>query len=168
MCILSQKIGDMISTKMKTARVQGSASVDAAMEIMDMYETDVIAVECEKEFAGVFSRADFSRNVTRHNLNPMETTLYEVMSINMPSIGPEDSVKDAYETMLAYQREFMPILDGTMLIAIVSIRDLGQAVMQSYDDAKMENDMIMHYIQCGESYGTASYNFNLEQAIKNK
>lgn len=168
MCIISQKVGN-IAEKTNTPRLQGSASVNTAMEVMDMYETDIVVVECEDDFAGVFSRGDFTRSVIRQNLNPKDTTLYEVMTVNPPSVDPDASVKDTYEAMLAYQWEYMPVLKGRRLCGIVSMKDIGKNVIQSFEEAKTENKMIMSYIQGGESYGIADYEHEpLETAVKAK
>lgn len=156
MCIMVQKIGDL-AKKSKVPRLQGSVSVWSAMEIMDMYETDITAVECERDFAGVFRRGDFDRSVLRQNLNPKETTLYEVMTLNPPSVEVEQSVKEAYEIMLAYQWDHIPVLDARTLCGVVSMRDLGKDVMKSFEETKTENEFITKYIQGGESYAIADY-----------
>lgn len=156
MCVMFQKIGD-IAAQTTVPRLQGSVNIDTAMEVMDIYEIDIVAVECEDHFVGVFTRGDFTRNVIRQNLNPKDTTLYEVMTINPPSVESEASVKETYEAMLTYQWDYMPVLDGRKLCGIVSMKDLGKDVMQSFEEAKAENKMIMNYIQGGESYGMADY-----------
>lgn len=156
MCIMSQKIST-VAQYSSTPRLQGSVSVSTAMEVMDMYEVDIIAIECEEDFAGVFSRGDFNRNVIRQNLKPDETTLYEVMRLNTPTVDAGQSVKEAYETMLAFQWDHMPVLDGGKLCGIVSMCDLGKDVIKSFEDARAENQLIMNYIQNGESYAMAKY-----------
>ncbi len=156
MCIMSQKISSLAKYT-STPRLQGSVSVTTAMDVMDMYEINIIAIECEEDFAGVFSRGDFNRNVIRQNLNPDETTLYEVMRLDTPSVDAEQTVKEAYETMLAFQWDHMPVLEGKKLCGIVSLRDLGKDVIKSFEDAKAENQIIMNYIHSGESYAMAKY-----------
>ena len=157
MCITSKKIRT-IAEKTKTPRLQGSVSVATAMEVMDIYEVDVIAVECEDDFAGVFGRSDFNCCVIRHHLNPKDTTLYEVMKLNAPTVEAEQSIKETYEAMVAYQSEYMPVLEGRKLCGIVFMRDLGKDVIQSFEEARTENEMIKVYIQSGESYAIAKYN----------
>ena len=165
MCLMFQNVKE-IAKRANIPRLQGSVSVLSAMEIMDMYEVDILAVECEEDFAGIFTRNDFMRNVIRHNLSPRETTLYEVMTLNPPSVEVGASVKEAYETMLAYQWEYMPVVEGRKLCGIVSMRDLGNDVMKSLEEARNENQMIMNYIQSGESYAMASYISYQEETVK--
>lgn len=156
MCILSQKIGDFVKNT-KTPRLQGSARVSDALEIMDNYQTTIIGVECETDFVGVFTKNDFRKHVIRRNLNPKEVTLYEVMVCNPPTIKADITVKEAYDTMIAYQWDFMPVVQEQSLQAIISLRDLSTHIMQSYEKSDAEYRMLMNYFRSGESYALASY-----------
>ena len=100
MCITSQKIGS-IARKTHTLRLQGSINVLTALEIMDMYDAEIAGIECESSFVGIFHRRDFAKNIARDRLDPENTTLYEVMTLDMPSIAYDATIKDAYEKMLA-------------------------------------------------------------------
>jgi signal-transduction protein with cAMP-binding, CBS, and nucleotidyltransferase domain len=160
-----QKIGDF-SYKSGVLRLQGSVSVFSAIEIMDMYDTDIIAVECENDYAGIFTRQDFTRNVVRQNLNPKYTTLYEVMALETPIVEADATLKDAYDMMLKRKCEYLPVLDGKRLCGVVSMQDLSIDVMKSFEEAQNENEMMVRYIHGGESYGLASYGEQLEIRTK--
>lgn len=157
MCIMFEKIG-VIAEKIKQPRLQGSVTVHMAMEVMDIYEIDIIGVECEDEFAGIFSRKDFERKVVRQNLDSEETTLYEVISLNPPTVMPYMTLKEAYEAMLSYRWDYIPVVLGKKLYGIVSIADLGKNVLESFEETKNEYNLMMNYIQNGgESYAKANY-----------
>jgi predicted transcriptional regulator len=79
------------------------------------------------------------------------------MPLNTPSVNSFQSIKETYETMLAYQWEYMPVVDGSLLYGIVSLKDLGKDVMKSFEDAKSENEIMIRYIHGGESYAIADY-----------
>lgn len=156
MFMIKKPISTLTDT-MKKRSLQGSISAFFALEVLDIYEVDIIGVECEDEFVGVFTRSDFERNVIRRNLNPRHTTLYEVITLNPPRVPSDTSVKDTYEAMLAYQWDYMPVVDGNHLCGIVSMNDLGHSVVHSLEEMKTENDTIMDYLHGGESYAMASY-----------
>ena len=156
MCIMTEKIG-AVASKTKQPSLQGSVSAYLAIEVMDIYEIDIIAVECEDNFVGTFSRKDLQKNVIKRNLEPNEVTLYECMTLNPPIAQADMSVKQAYEMMLAYQWNFIPVTRGKKLVGIVSMNDLGKDVMKSYEEAKSENETIMSYLKTGESYVIANY-----------
>lgn len=156
MCIMFQEIGS-IAEKIKQPTLQGSASAYMGVEVMNIYNIDIIGIECEDDFVGVFAKEDFDKHVIRRNLNPRETTLYEVMTINPPTVDSDISVKEAYETMLNYKWEHIPVLEHKRLCGIVSMRDLGKDVMSSFEKTQSQHEMVMNYIQGGESYAMAKY-----------
>ncbi len=160
-----QKISDIIK-KTPVPGLQGSETVKTALQILEAYETQVIAVECDENFVGTFSRDDFSRNVIRNNLDPDHTTLYEAMTLNPPSLSKEACVKDAYEIMVLYRQEYIPVLDGNKLYGIACMRDLGIDMMKLLSDAELENEILRNYIHTGESY--AMPNNSLERLHKTK
>jgi len=153
---MSETIGS-IAQKNSQPRLQGSVSAYLAIEVMDIYEIDIIAVECEDNFVGTFSRKDLQTNVIKRNLDPKETTLYEVMTLEPPKARAEMSVKQAYEIMLAYQWNCIPVVEGKQLVGIVSMNDLGKDIMKSFEEARTENEIMMSYLKSGESYIVANY-----------
>ncbi len=157
MCRMSRKIGE-IAANTNIPRLQGSVDVMTAIDVMDLYKTDIVAVECEDSFAGIFTRGDLNRTVIRQNLDPRQTILYEAMTLNPPHVTADMTVKETYDSMIAYQWEYMPVLIGTRLCGIVSMRELGKHVLRSYEEAQEENKMILNYIQSGESYAISNYN----------
>lgn len=156
MSILSQRIGNL-AEKIKTPRLQGSVSVLNAIKLLDAHKTDILGVECEEEFAGIFTRGNYNRMIARQNLEPEETTLYEVMSLNPPYVCHDLSIKETYNAMLAYQWEYMPVLREAKLLGIVSLRDLSQNVLQSFEVAQQENEMMLQYIRHGEAYSVFNH-----------
>lgn len=158
MCITKQKIGDL-AKQAHTPRLQGSKTVAIAIEIMAMHNSALVAIECKDDFVGIFTRDCLTKNVLRQNLVPTETLLYEVMIDDSPAIESDCTVKDAYETMLSCQLEFLPVLEERKLVGIVSIKELAKEVIHSFEEIKIENQMILNYIQGGESYAIANYVF---------
>lgn len=156
MSILSQRIGNL-AEKVKTPRLQGSVSVLNAVKLLDAHKSDILGVECEEEFAGIFTRGGYNRMVARQNLEPEETTLYEVMTLNPPYVCHDLSIKETYNAMLAYQWEHMPVLRDARLLGIVSLHDLSQNVLQSFETAEQENEMMLKYIRHGEAYSVSNH-----------
>lgn len=156
MCKMTDRIGSLAQNT-PTPRIQGSASVMQAMEEMDLCEANIIAIECEGDFVGIFRRDDLHGRVIRQNLNPMTTTLYEVMTIDPPAIDGYRSVKEVYEHMIRNKLEYIAVVTSRALHGIVSLRGLSTDVIKAYEDVEAENRMILNYMQCGESYGMSRY-----------
>lgn len=158
MCIISEQIGT-IARKTRTLRLQGSINVLTALEIMDIYDAEIAGIECESSFVGTFCRRDFTKDIARDRLDPENTTLYEVMALDAPSIGYDATIKDTYEKMLAEHSDYMIVLedDGRSLCGVVFLSDLGNDVIQSFEKIRAENETIIDYIRGGESYAIATY-----------
>tara|TARA_Y100001001_G_scaffold121208_1_gene119289 strand:- start:370 stop:840 length:471 start_codon:yes stop_codon:yes gene_type:complete len=155
MCILNKTIAT-VTDPTKSPHAQGSTNVYDALGLMESKGRDIIGVECGEHFAGIFTRGDFTKYVLRQNLNPKDVLLYDVMQIDPPFVQSGTSIKDAYEAMLAYQWSFMPVLHGSKLYGIVSLHDLGQDIMSSYNQMQNENYLMLNYIQGGQNYSTAN------------
>ena len=121
------KIGKLLENSY-TPRLQGSTTVDDALEVMDEYEVNVIGVECENDFIGLFSREDFEKQVLRRNMHPGEVTLYEVITFNPPYVTPDLSLRETHNAMLAYQWKYMPVLSGKTLLGIAVMSQLRKYI----------------------------------------
>ncbi len=115
------RIGQFVDN-LYTPRLQGSTSVDHALEVMDQYNVDVIGVECENDFVGLFSRHDFENKVLRWNLHPSDTSLYEAIIIRPPYVTPDLTLRETYNAMLAYQVDFIPVIEGNILLGIADMK----------------------------------------------
>jgi CBS domain-containing protein len=115
--------------------LQSHVSVFAAVDVLDLYEADIIGVECNDAFSGVFSRSDLKRLVLQRGLNPQHTLLHEVLPLNTPSVPWHFSLKDTYCTMLAYQWAYMPVLCGNKLCGIVTLQELEENLRVPYDSS---------------------------------
>lgn len=144
-------IGD-IASRVATPSLQGKTSVFAAVEVMDLYNVDIIGVECDDFFVGVFGRNDLKRLVLQRHLSPQHTLLQEVATLNTPSVPWHYSPKETYNAMLAYQWHYMPVLCGSRLCGIVSLKQLEDMLdLPSFASPPSGGDMT------GNAAASASY-----------
>lgn len=160
-------IGEMIN-EAYTPRVQGSTTVDDALELMEEYGVSVIGIECEGDFVGIFSKKDFEKKVIRWSLHPHETSLYEVVTLNPPYVSPSLSINETYNAMLGYQWEYMPVISGKTLLGIAQLTDLQAYIEETdfvalsttatettnplYEEARLEEDLIPQHAANQRSY----------------
>lgn len=116
-------VGSLIN-KMNRVALQADTSVIDALDVMEKYGIPIVSVKSEDVFIGTFSQSDFEKKVLRQNRNPRFLTLFDVMTINPPTINENNSVREAYDTMLAYQWDYMPVLNGQNVRGILSIQDI--------------------------------------------
>ncbi len=144
MVSMNKKV-DVIIGNTYTPRLQGSAMVSDALEMMEEYEVSVIGVECESEFVGLFSRKDLESKVLQWHLHPNETSLYEVIVLSPPYVTPDLTIREAHNVMLAYQWDYLPVLSnsGKRLLGIVHMKHLREHIDASHDNFNESHSIII-------------------------
>ena len=109
-----------------------STAREAAKLMSERHIGAVLIVE-RGRLAGIFSERDLTSRVVAPALDPDKATMAKVMTRNPETIRPTDTVRSAL--MLMHQRSFrhLPVVEGTKVIGIVSIRDLQRTVMDQIE-----------------------------------
>ena len=87
---------------------------------------------------GIFSERDVVARVIAARKDPDTTPLSEVMTANPDTVKSSDAVLHALELMNGRGYRHLPVVDGTQLVGIVSIRDLYRSVKE-----QMDNDILL-------------------------
>lgn len=141
----------------KPIKVEAYRSVSYALELMDKENTDALGVTFFNEFAGIFTRSDLFHKVINKNLNPLVTSINDVMVFDVIKAAPDMDIKTAYGIMLKHNVSHLPVLQADRFLGIVSEDDIRQEILALLNKADSENRLIINYIY-GESYGlSASY-----------
>ena len=92
---------------------------------------------------GIVTERDLAVRVIAQGRNPATTKLGDVMTKNPAVLGPNDNPEVALERMRAGDFRHLPVVDGTRVIGVVSIRDLYAVVKgQLEDDIKSREAFI--------------------------
>jgi len=68
----------------------------------------------------------------------------DVMLKEPRSVGPDMEVDDLRRTMLESHARYMPVMDGTTLVGVLSFHDVAKAVLE---EQSFENRMLKGYIK---------------------
>lgn len=106
------------------------------------------AVVCgrDRRLAGFITDRDLTVEVIAAGRDPDTTFLGDLMSgREVVTIGADDSIEEAMETMRAYAVRRLPVIDGTEVVGILSQADLatamgGTAVGQMVEDISVARD----------------------------
>ena len=71
-------------------------------------------------------------------------TVGDYMDRDMLTISPDTDVNDIRRMMLEHHARYVPVLDGTMLMGVMSFYDVAQAV---FEEQNFENKMLKAYIR---------------------
>jgi CBS domain-containing protein len=120
------------------ATLEPGATVVEAARMMAYLRIGALMVVEDEKLVGIFSERDGLTRVLAKELDPATTTLAEVMTKDPITIAPDTSVQQALDIMAAKGFRHLPVLEGTRIVAIVSIRDLYRSVKD-----QMETDILL-------------------------
>lgn len=125
---MTKKIVPDIVMNQSLVILPGDTTVREAARLMAQRRIGVVMVGSAMHLTGIFSERDMTARVVAKDLDPDVTTLDAVMTANPITIDPDDSPEDALEMMRARGFRHLPVVDGGKVIAMVSIRDLYNAI----------------------------------------
>ena len=119
------KVFSVLNRKGNTAiSVSPDATVLEALKIMvDKNIGSVIVMEGE-QYKGILTERDYSRKVILKGKNSTDTKVSEIMSTDLPSVKPGDSIEFCMELMTNNTIRYMPVFDEGKLAGIISMSDV--------------------------------------------
>ena len=126
------------------AFVSPSASVIDALKIMaDKNIGSVVVMENER-YMGIVTERDYSRKVILKGKSSADTTVAEIMSDDLPSVKPSDTIDYCMELMTNQNIRYMPVFENNRLVGIISMSDV---VKETILTQKETIDHLQSYIQ---------------------
>jgi CBS domain-containing protein len=125
------KIADQIleSKNCEFWPVSPDDTVQYAIGIMADKEVSVLPVLQDHKLIGLFSESDYVRKIIGEGRDPQVTRVAEIMTHEMLTATPTDSIETCMKLMTRGQLRHLPILIGDELVGIVSIHDIVSAMM---------------------------------------
>jgi CBS domain-containing protein len=121
---MAETIESVMTTDVET--VDADASLADAARLMDERDIgDVVVVE-GGSVAGIVTDRDITVRGTARGASPTETQVREVMSGDLVSLSPDQSVDDAIELMREKAVRRVPVVSNGDLAGIVSLGDLAE------------------------------------------
>ena len=121
--ILKQKENDDIWS------VPPTNTVFEAIQVMADKRAGALLVMDGPKLEGVISERDYAREVIIKGRSSKKTLVSEIMSSNVITVAPTDSVQNALEVMTEHHIRHLPIVDNTTVVGVVSIGDLVKDVI---------------------------------------
>ena len=94
--------------------------------------------------AGIFSERDMMRCLHKHGEAALHMKVREMMTAPVVTITPQTTVMEALALMTKRRFRHLPVVDGSQMIAFVSIGDL---VKYRIDRIEAEAEAMRDYIQ---------------------
>ncbi len=107
-------------------------SVLDALHLLAERDIGVLPVVDEAgNLIGIFSERDYARRVILLGRTSKETLISQVMTENVQTVGPEDSVEDCMQIVVEKGFRHLPVVEANELIGVVSANDLLAQVIRS-------------------------------------
>ena len=120
-----KKVSDILARKGNHVEsVSPETIVIEALRLMADKNIGSVAVLHNEKFVGLMTERDYSRKVILKGRASNETTVGEIMTLNGPSVTPNDSVEHCMEIMSSQNLRYLPIIENNKLGGIISINDV--------------------------------------------
>lgn len=91
---------------------------------------------------GIVSERDIVRKLRNFD-QPASMTVGEIMTTDVRVCEPDDTLDDLMAAMTEHRVRHVPVLDGDVLVGVLSI---GDAVKSRMDQLEFERDQLTHYL----------------------
>jgi CBS domain-containing protein len=133
------KVADILKSKGSNVfSVLPDSSVYDALKIMGEKNIGALMVIENDELKGIFSERDYARKVVLVNRNSRDTMISEIMTPNVITISPSDTIDHCMEQMSEKRIRHLPVAVDGKITGIISISDVVTAIIQ------MQKETISH------------------------
>ncbi len=109
--------------------VTPETTVLEAVTIMADSDISALMVLRGEQVEGIITERDFVRRVARLERSAYATTVSEVMTSSLITVGPQDRTRYCMQLMIERNLRHLPVLDDGKLVGLLSIRDLVKDVV---------------------------------------
>ena len=114
-----------------------SASPDmtvlAALQMMAERNIRFLAVIDNGKLAGVLSERDCARRVILGKLDASKTSVREIMSTNIHTVGSETKIPECITIMYEKDVGYLPVMRGSEFLGVLSIREVMGALIERHE-----------------------------------
>ena len=114
--------------------IEADAKVIDALILMNSVNLSYLVVMEKGNFKGIFSERDYTRNVILKGRTSDTSTVQEVMTTNLPSVAPSDTVETCMRLLDAHKTRYLPVLNGNKLEGVVTLNDVLRQALWNKED----------------------------------
>ena len=139
------RVSDILRVKGGTLyTVAPDEPLSRAIDTMAQFDIGSLAVMSQGELAGMLTFREVLHTVARHGGSVGSVVVGDVMDAQPVSCSPDTELEDVRPIMLERHTRYMPIMDGKVLMGVISFYDVAKAVV---DSQNFENQMLKAYIR---------------------
>ena len=109
--------------------ISPGASVFDALRMMSDKDVGALLVIEGEQMVGIMSERDYARKVVLLGKTSRDTKVDEIMSKNVYTIHPDQTVEEAMELMNGKHIRHLPAVESDKVLGIISIGDVVKAII---------------------------------------
>lgn len=130
--------------KNQLINIHPEATVYDALNKMMEHNISAILILKDNQLKGIFTERDYARKIVLQGKSSKEIKLEEVMTANLITVKPDDSVDSCMEIMTDKHIRHLPVVHNNELVGMISIGDLVKFVIE---DQKQTIENLESYIR---------------------
>ena len=139
------KVSDILRVKGGTLyTVSPDESLARAIETMAHFDIGSLAVMERGALAGMLTFREVIHTAAKNGGSVGATTVRQVMDAGPHFCTPDTELDEVRPMMLERHSRYMPVMDGKVLMGVISFYDVAKAVV---DSQNFENQMLKAYIR---------------------
>lgn len=140
---MSATVRQMLAGRGAVIAVTPSTTVFEALQRMADHNIGALLVMDGDRLAGIFSERDYARKVALRGLTSKDTTVGELMTGKVITVGPAWTADQCMALMTEHHIRHLPVVEGDRVLGVVSIGDAVKAVV---DDQHFVIGQLTDYI----------------------
>ncbi len=100
-----------------------------ALRLMADKDVGALLVMDSGRLVGILSERDYARKVILFNKASRETLVREIMTTQLFTIHPDQTVQESMELMTARRVRHLPVVDGEQVLGVISIGDVVKDII---------------------------------------
>jgi CBS domain-containing protein len=122
---MEQSIREVMTPSPET--VESDKSAAEAAKLMKKADAGMIPVVRDKKLVGTVTDRDIAIRLVAEGKDPAATTVGEIASKDVVTIGPDQDIAEALGLMASKQVRRLPVVEGEALIGVVAQADVARA-----------------------------------------
>ena len=125
----TRAVGELLQGKDdQVYTVSPDASVQEALELMVAKGISSLPVTLGGTLVGIVSERDYIRKAVPRRIVPWEVRVQEIMTREVICVTRNDTIRDCMERMTSNRIRHLPVVEGGILIGMLSISDIVRAL----------------------------------------
>lgn len=124
--------------------ISKNSSVMEALERMAEKKVGSLVVDDGDKVVGIFTERDHARKVGLLNRKPEDVEIHEVMTADLITVSPTQSVRECMKVMTESRVRHLPVLEDGKLVGLISI---GDVVRDLIEELEFLVEQLQNYIR---------------------